>query len=101
MGSPPAITDPKGSITAFLSDHRSQILAGALLYAVAIALLLWLATALATVFRRADETSDAAAVAIAGYLLVGAIGFIAMSVVAGMTYAMTANPDLLELAVIP
>jgi hypothetical protein len=84
-----------------LSDHRSQILAGSLLYAVAIVLLLWFAAALATVFRRADETSDAAAVVLAGFILVGAIGFIAMSVVAGMTYAMTAHPELQGLAVIP
>jgi hypothetical protein len=89
------------SIAAFLSDHRSQILAGALLYAVAIVLMLWFGAALATAFRHADETSDASAVVLAGHILVGAIGFIAISVVAGMTYAMTAHPELQGLAVIP
>jgi hypothetical protein len=101
MGSPPAITGSTGSIAVFLSDHRGQILTGALLYAVAIVLLLWFGAALATAFRRADENSDASWVVLAGYILVGAIGFINMSAVAGMTYAMTAHPELQGLAVIP
>ena len=101
MGSPPTIMDSPGSIAAFLSDHRNQILTGALLYAIAIVLALWFGAALATAFRRADQTSDASAVVLAGYILVGAVGFIAISAVAGMTYAMTAHPDLLRFAVIP
>jgi hypothetical protein len=78
-----------------------QILASALLYAVAIVLVLWFGAALATAFRRADETSDAPAVVLAGFALVCAIGFVGVSVFAGMTYAMTAHQDLLALAAGP
>lgn len=87
--------------TPWLNTGPPQILTSVLLYAVAIVLVLWFGAALATAFRRADETSDASAVVLAGYILVCAIGLIAMSIFGGMTYAMTAHPDLLRLAVIP
>jgi|GraSoi013_1_20cm_3_1032427.scaffolds.fasta_scaffold04012_2 hypothetical protein len=62
----PAITYSPHTIAAFLSDNRDQILAAALLCAIAVALLLWFGAALATVFRHADPDSDAPAVVLAG-----------------------------------
>jgi hypothetical protein len=54
----PAITDSPSMIAAFLSDHRGQILAAAVLCAVAAALVLWFGAALAIAFRGADPDSD-------------------------------------------
>ncbi|MGH3768046.1 MAG: hypothetical protein ACRDS0_06760 [Pseudonocardiaceae bacterium] len=97
----PVITDSPSTIAAFLSDHRGQILAAALLCAVAVALLLWFGAALATAFRRTDPDSDAPAVVLAGFTLVCAIGLFALSMLGGMTYAMTAHRELLSLAAGP
>jgi len=77
-------------ILAFLSDHRSQILAAAVLCAVAAALLLWFGATSATAFRDADPDSDTPAVMLVGFTLVSVIGFVAVSMYSGMTYAMTA-----------
>jgi hypothetical protein len=101
LGATPAVTVSPRTIAVFLFDHRGQILAAALLYAVAVALLLWFGAALATAFRRADETSDASAVVLAGYVLICTIGFVAVSVFAGLTYALTAHPELLLLVAGP
>lgn len=95
LGSVPVATDSTRTIALFLFDHRTQILVATLLYAVAVVLILWFGAALATAFRRADETSDAPAVVLAGYALICAIGFVAVSALAGLTYAMTAHPELL------
>jgi hypothetical protein len=97
----PAITDSPHTIAVFLSDHRSQILTAALLGAIAMALVLWFGAALATAFRRADPDSDAPTVVLAGFTLVSAIGLFAVSMVGGMTYAMTAHRELLVLAAGP
>lgn len=100
-GSVPAVTDSPSTIAAFLSDHRGQILAVALLSAAAVVLLLWFGAALATAFRRTDPDSDVPAVVLAGFTLVCAIGFFALSMFGGMTYAMTAHRELLPLAAGP
>jgi hypothetical protein len=84
LGSAPAVTDSPSTIAAFLSDHRGQILVAAMLYAAAVALVLWFGATLATRFRRADPDSDAPTVVLAGYAVVCAIGFFAMSVFGGM-----------------
>jgi hypothetical protein len=52
----PAITDTPSMIAAFLSDHHGQILAAAVLCAVAAALLLWFGAPLATAFRAQTQT---------------------------------------------
>jgi hypothetical protein len=41
----PAMSDSPSTIAAFLSDHRRQIRAAALLHAVGVALLLWFGSA--------------------------------------------------------
>lgn len=97
----PTIADSPGTIAAFLSDHRGQILTAALLGAAAVALLLWFGAALATAFRRANPDSDAPAVVLAGFTLVCTIGLFASSMLGGMTYAMTAHRELLALAAGP
>jgi hypothetical protein len=101
LGSGPPVTDSGSTIAVFLSDHRDQILIGAVFFTGAVALLLWFGAALATAFRRADPDSDAPAVVLAGYAVVCAIGFLAMSMLAGFTYAMSTHRELLTLAAGP
>jgi uncharacterized membrane-anchored protein len=98
MGGAPKITDSAGTINSFMSGHRGQVLTAALLYAIAAAMFIWFGSALATAFRRADETSDAPAVLLAGVAVTAAIGFIAVSILAGTTYAMTVHGGLTGLA---
>ena len=101
LGPAPMITDSASTFAAYLSEYRGQIMIGSLLYAVAVVLGLWFGAALATAFRRADETSDAPVLVLAGFVLVSAIGFFAVSAFAGLTYAMTAHPTLLAIAAAP
>ncbi|WP_431921007.1 hypothetical protein [Nonomuraea jabiensis] len=101
MGNAPQITESAMTISGFLAERRAQVLAAALLFAVATALFLWFGVALATVFRRADEASDAPALVLAGYVVLAAIGFIGISVFAGMTYAITTHRPLLAIAAGP
>jgi hypothetical protein len=49
----------------------------------------------------ADGTDNALAVVLAGFTLVSTIGFVAVSMLGGMTYAMTAHRELLALARTP
>jgi hypothetical protein len=101
LGPAPKITDSAGTIANYVSAHRAQIMTGSLLYAIAVVLVVWFGAALATAFRRADETSDLPTVVLAGFVLVAAIGFVTVAVFGGMTYALTAYPALLPLAAAP
>ncbi|GAA3248192.1 hypothetical protein [Nonomuraea helvata] len=101
MGSAPQITESAMTISAYLAERRAQVLTAALLYAVATALFLWFGVALATAFRRADEASDTPALVLAGYVVLAAVGFIGISVFAGITYAVTMHRPLLAIAAGP
>lgn len=101
MSGAPRVTDSTGAIGSYFVDHRGQIMTGAVLYAIAIALFVWFGAALSTAFRRADEASDLPAIVLAGVILVSAIAFVAVSVFAGAAYAMTGHRSLLPLAAGP
>lgn len=101
MGNAPSISESATTIGGYLSQYRTQVLTAALLYAIATMLFLWFGIALATAFRRADETSDTPAMVQAGFVVVATIGFIGVSVFAGLAYAMTAHPALLQFAAGP
>lgn len=101
MGGAPRSTDTIGMIATYMNDSRGRILLASLLYAISIALFLWFGAALATAFRRADETSDAPAVVLAGFTAVSAIGLVAVALFGAMTYALTVHAGLLILAAIP
>lgn len=98
LGGMPGVGEPTGVIAVYLARHHGRILCGALLYAVAVVLLLWFGAALATAFRRADGAGDTAAVVLAGFVLVCAVGFVTVTAFAAMTYALTVNPALLLFA---
>ncbi|HEV7932770.1 MAG TPA: hypothetical protein VGP70_10705 [Actinomadura sp.] len=95
MGNPPAITDSTGTIASYISGHRGQIITAMVLFGIAIAMFVWFGAALATAFRRAEETSDAPAVLLAGTAFTAAIAFVSVGLFAGMTYAMTFHPGML------
>jgi hypothetical protein len=101
MGDMPQVSSPAGTVTMYLATHRAHIMWGTVLYAIAITLFVWFGAALSTAFRRADESSDAPTVVLAGFILVSAIAFMAVAVFAGMTYAMTEYPSLLLFAPAP
>jgi hypothetical protein len=101
MGGTPASTDTMGVIAAYMNDNRGRILLAAILYAIAIALFLWFGTALATAFRRGDDTSDMPGLVLAGFTLVSAIVFVAVAMFGAMTYALTVHAGLLILAAVP
>lgn len=101
MGGAPRSTDTMGVIAAYMNDHRGRILLAVILYAIAIALFLWFGATLATAFRRGDETSDMPTVVLAGFTLVSAISFAAISMFGAATYALTVHAGLLILAAVP
>ncbi|MFI6604694.1 hypothetical protein ACIBHX_51445 [Nonomuraea sp. NPDC050536] len=101
MGNVPRITDSAMTIGTYLTQARGQVLMASLLYAIALCLFLWFGVALATAFRRADPASDLPALVMAGYILVTAIGFMGISVLAGLTYALTAHRPLIAIAAGP
>jgi len=101
MGGAPRSTDTMGVIASYLNDNRGRILLAAILYSMAIALFLWFGAALATAFRRADDGTDAPAVVLAGFTLVSALAFVAISMFGAATYALTVHAGLLILAAVP
>ncbi len=101
MGNVPSITESSTTIAGYLVAFRTQILLAALLYAIATVLFLWFGVALATAFRRADESSDLPVLVLAGYVLVSVLGFVGISVFAGLTYAMTEHRPLQAIAAGP
>jgi hypothetical protein len=101
MGGAPRSTDTMGVIASYLNDNRGRILLAVILYSMAITLFLWFGATLATAFRRADDTSDAPTVALAGFTLVSALAFLAISMFGAATYALTVHAGLLILAAVP
>jgi hypothetical protein len=101
MGSTPRSTDTMGVIASYVNDNRGRILLAVLLYSIAIALFLWFGAALATALRSADDTSDAPSVVLAGFTLVSAVTFVAITLFGAMTYALTVHAGLLILAALP
>ena len=101
MGGAPRSTDTMGVIASYMNGNRGRILLAVILYSAAIALFLWFGATLATAFRRADDMSDAPAVVLAGFTLVSAIAFVAISMFGAATYALTVHAGLLILAAVP
>lgn len=101
MGGTPRSTDTMGVIAAYMNDNRGRILLAAILYAIAISLFLWFGAALATAFRRGDDTSELPALVLAGFTLVSAITFVAIAMFGAATWALTVHAGLLILAAVP
>jgi hypothetical protein len=100
-GSAPSIDDAPETMAAYVVDHRDQILGGSVLFAVAMVLVIWFGATLATTFRRAGSSGVLPALVLSGFAVMAALGLLVTSVMAGMTYAVTAHPALQSLAVVP
>ncbi len=88
-GNPPTVDESEGVITSFLSDTRTSMLIGALMWAAAAGLIIWFAAAFAEAIRERDERSDVHLALLAGSVLVGS----AIFVTAGLTAATAFSID--------
>jgi hypothetical protein len=94
----PDFTESASTVGGYLATYRSVIMTAVLLYSLAVGLFVWFGATLSTAFRRADDRSDAPAVVLAGFVVTGALGFIAVALLGSLTYALTAHPVLLVVA---
>jgi len=88
-GNPPTVDASEGTITSFLTDTRTSMLIGALMWSAAAGLIIWFAAAFAEAIRERDERSDVHLALLAGSVLVGA----AIFVTAGLTAATAFSID--------
>jgi hypothetical protein len=85
-GNPPGVDESANAITSFLTDNRSMILAGALMWGAAAGLIIWFAAAFAEAMRERDERSDIHMALLAGSVLVGGAIFINAGATAAAAY---------------
>jgi hypothetical protein len=85
-GNPPGVDESANAVTSFLTDNRSMILAGALMWAAAAGLIIWFAAAFAEAMRERDERSDIHMALLAGSVLVGGAIFINAGATAATAY---------------
>jgi hypothetical protein len=85
-GNPPGVDESANAITSFLTDNRSMILAGALMWGAAAGLIIWFAAAFAEAMRERDERSDIHMALLAGSVLVGSAIFINAGATAATAY---------------
>ncbi|TDO46372.1 hypothetical protein EV643_111225 [Kribbella sp. VKM Ac-2527] len=85
-GNPPGVDESANAITSFLTDNRSMILAGALMWGAAAGLIIWFAAAFAEAMRERDERSDIHMALLAGSVLVGGAIFINAGATAATAY---------------
>ncbi|GAA1824933.1 hypothetical protein GCM10009682_51310 [Luedemannella flava] len=100
-GSVPRIDESPESIAAYVVGHRDQILVASVLFAVAMVLVVWFGAVLAETFRRAGSSGVLPALVLTGFAVLATLGVLVTSVMAGMTYAVTAHPALQPIAVAP
>jgi len=82
-GSAPTVDDSDGTISSWLTDHRTTILFSSLMWAAAAGLVIWFSAAFAEAMRERAERSDVHLALLAGSVLVGG----AIFVNAGLTAA--------------
>lgn len=85
-GIAPAVDSSAGEITSYVSDGRSAILAGSLMWSVAAGLIIWFAAAFAEAMRERDERSDVHLALLAGAVLVGGAIFVNAAAVGATAY---------------
>ncbi|GAA1804936.1 hypothetical protein GCM10009682_28360 [Luedemannella flava] len=100
-GSAPGIDASPETITAYVVDHRDQILVASVLFAAAMPLVVWFGATLAAIFRRAGSTGVLPALVLAGFAVLATLGVVVTSILAGMTYAVTAHPTLQPMTAAP
>jgi hypothetical protein len=92
-GTAPTIDDSDGTISSWLSDHRSMILLSSLMWAAAAGLVIWFAAAFAEAMRERAERSDVHLALLAGSVLVGGAIFVNAALTAAAAFGI-AGRDL-------
>jgi hypothetical protein len=90
-GNPPTVDKSANEITSFLTDGRTSILVGALMWCAAAGLIIWFASAFAEAMRERDERSDIHMALLAGSVLVGGAIFINAAATAATAYGVEAR----------
>ncbi|GAA1558849.1 hypothetical protein GCM10009789_10350 [Kribbella sancticallisti] len=85
-GNPPAVDASANEITSFLTDGRTAILVGALMWSAAAGLIIWFGSAFAEAIRERNDRSDVHMALLAGSVLVGSAIFVDAVVMAATAY---------------
>lgn len=85
-GTPPGVDKSANEISSFLTDGRTSILVGALMWSAAAGLIIWFAAAFAEAMRERDERSDIHLALLAGSVLVGGAIFVNAAITAATAY---------------
>jgi hypothetical protein len=97
-GAPPKVTDSSGTITSFVSDHRTAMLWAALAQAAAAGLVIWFAAAFAEAIREREERSDVHLALLAGSVLIGGALFSYAAMTGVLAYGADTRPALTTIA---
>jgi hypothetical protein len=96
-GTPPGVDSSTSEITGYITDGRSSILTGALMFSAAAGLIIWFAAAFAEAIRERDERSDVHMALLAGSVLVGAAIFVNAAASAAMAYGVNGRDTALTI----
>lgn len=85
-GNPPGVDESANEIKSFLTDGRTSMLVGALMWSAAAGLIIWFAAAFAEAMRERDDRSDIHMALLAGSVLVGGAIFVNAALTAATAY---------------
>lgn len=85
-GNPPGVDASANEITSFITDGRTTMLVGGLMWSAAAGLIIWFAAAFAEAMRERDDRSDVHLALLAGSVLVGGAIFVNAAATAATAY---------------
>jgi uncharacterized protein DUF4386 len=96
-GNPPGVDESANKITSFLTDGRTSILIGALMWSAGAGLIIWFGSAFAEAIRERNDRSDVHMAVLAGSVLVGGAIFIAAAATAAAAYSVDGRDPALTM----
>lgn len=96
-GNPPGVDESANEITSFLTDGRTSILVGALMWAAAAGLIIWFGSAFAEAIRERNDRSDVHMALLAGSVLVGGAIFVNAAATAATAFGVEGRDPALTL----
>lgn len=96
-GTPPSVDESANEITSFLTDGRTSILVGALMWSAAAGLIIWFGSAFAEAIRERNDRSDVHMALLAGSVLVGGAIFVNAAATAATAYSVEGRDAALTL----
>lgn len=96
-GTPPSVDESANEITSFLTDGRTSILVGALMWSAAAGLIIWFGSAFAEAIRERNDRSDVHMALLAGSVLVGGAIFVNAAATAATAYGVEGRDAALTL----